>query len=218
MALSASVGAWRKDLRQPRRIEPAVLLSRLISRHTNREDPACERSSDMATVRVSKDIAAPVESVFEMFTDIDHAADKVRGIEEVSVLSASPVFSLGTRWRETRKVLGTLDTAEMEVTAFERNRAYTITHHKAGVRIDATFTFDPVPSGTRVSVEFAMSNQGLPPGLLSPLEWAISSKVRDVLESDLSDLKGSLEQIVNSLDPRKTPGAAVTAPARGRTN
>ena len=47
-------------------------------------------------------------------------------------------FELGARWRETREVLGHLDTAEMEVTAFERNRSYTITHHKAGVRIDTS--------------------------------------------------------------------------------
>jgi hypothetical protein len=85
----------------------------------------------------------------------------------------------------------------MEVTAFETNRSYTITHHKAGVRIDTTFTFEPIPSGTNVSIEFALNSQGLPPGLLSPLEWAMAGKVRDVLGHDLADLKVAVEKILH---------------------
>ena len=84
----------------------------------------------------------------------------------------------------------------MEVTAFEKNRTYTITHHKGGVRIDAVFGFDPIATGTRVSIEFGLNSQGLPPGLLSPLEWAIAGKVRDVLANDLSDLKASVERVI----------------------
>lgn len=43
-------------------------------------------------------------------------------------------------------------------------------------------------------LEFAMDRGGLPPGLLAPIEWAINSKVRDVLKGDLEDLKQSIEK------------------------
>jgi hypothetical protein len=148
----------------------------------------------MATIKVSRDIKAPVDQVFAMFTDIEHGRDHVSGIRNIEVVSLGPL-GLGTRWRETREVLGRLDDAEMEITAFEKNRTYTITHHKAGVRIDTVFSFDPVPEGTRVSVEFGLHPQGLPPALLSPLEWAIGPKVRDVLSQDLRDLKASVEHV-----------------------
>ena len=148
----------------------------------------------MARVKVSDEIAAPVARVFQAFTDIEHDAGKVSGIKGIEILTTH-AFSLGTRWRETREVLGRLDEAEMEVTAFELNRAYTITHHKAGVRIDTIFTFEPVAGGTRVTIDFGLSPQGLPPGLLSPLEWAMAGKVRDVLSHDLADLKASVEKI-----------------------
>jgi uncharacterized protein YndB with AHSA1/START domain len=149
----------------------------------------------MATVKVSREMAAPVERVFQLFTDIEHGAEHVSGIKGIEMLTPGG-FSLGTRWREKREVLGRLDDAEMEVTAFELNRSYTVTHHKAGVRIDTRFTFDPAPGGTTtVGIEFALSHQGLPPGLLSPLEWAIAGKVRDVLSHDLSDLKQSVEKV-----------------------
>ena len=83
------------------------------------------------------------------------------------------------------------------VSSFQKNRAYTITHHKAGVRIDTAFRFEPISEGTRVSVEFALNKQGIPPGLLAPLEWAIAAKVRDTLSNDLADLKSSVEQLAS---------------------
>ncbi len=148
----------------------------------------------MAKVRVSSEINAPVEQVFGLFTDIEHAAEHVSAIKKIDIMSTGPL-NLGTRWCETREVLGRLDDAEMEITSFERNHTYTVTHHKGGVRIDTVFTFEPVPAGTEVSVEFELNSQGLPPGLLLPLEWAIGGKVRHVLSDDLDDLKQSIEQV-----------------------
>jgi hypothetical protein len=109
------------------------------------------------------------------------------------MLTAGPV-RLGTRWREMRQVAGVRDSAEMEITSFERNRTYTISHHKAGVQIATTFWFEPEGDGTKVSVEFELDAGGLPPGLLAPLGWAISGKVANVLQHDLSDLKHSIER------------------------
>ena len=145
----------------------------------------------MATVKVSSDIGAPVDVVFACFTDIQEAAEHVSGIKKIELLTPGP-FSLGTRWRETRELLGREDDAEMEVTAFEKNRSYTITHTKAGVTITATFLFEPIAvASTRASIEFAMHGSGLPPGLLAPLEWAIAGRVRDVLARDLEDLRAA---------------------------
>lgn len=144
------------------------------------------------TVTVASQVAAPVDRVFAVFTDLEHAAEHVSGIKNIELLTPGD-FRLGARWQETREVLGRQDSAEMEVTAFERNRTYTITHHKAGTRIDTVFTFEPSGNGTKVSVEFDLESHGLPPGLLAPLGWAIADKVRDVLSHDLLDLKQSAE-------------------------
>jgi len=148
----------------------------------------------MATITVSNEIAAPIRQVFEYFTDVASGADHVSGIKKVAMLTPGK-FGLGTRWFETREVLGVTDSAEMEVTSFERDRTYTITHHKGGVRIDTAFWFDPIGTdSTRVTVEFELDSSGLPPGLLTPLNWAIAGKVRDVIGHDLADLKTSLEK------------------------
>ena len=148
----------------------------------------------MTTLTVDTHIAAPVERVFSVFTDLDHSAEHVSNIKAIEVLTVGG-FKLGTRWMETREVLGVLDAAEMEVTAFERNRTYTITHHKGGMGIDAVFTFEPFQNGTKVRIEFLLDGHGLPPGASAPLGWAIAGKVRDVISRDLADLKESMEKL-----------------------
>ena len=147
----------------------------------------------MTTVTVATTVAAPVERVFEVFTDLEHSAERVSNIQKIEVLTTGG-FGLGTRWLETREVLGQLDAAEMEVTAFERNRTYTITHYKAGTRIDTVFTFEPFENSTNVRIEFSLESHGLPPGLLAPMGWAIAGRVQDVIGKDLADLKASVER------------------------
>jgi uncharacterized membrane protein len=152
-----------------------------------------ERADAMATITVSNQIAAPVHRAFEYFTDIESSPAHVSGIKRVELLTPGK-FGLGTRWSETREVLGVTDSAEMEVTSFERDKTYTITHHKGGMRIDTTFWFEPAgDNATTVTVEFELDSSGLPPGFLTPLNWAIAGKVRDVIGHDLADLKTSLE-------------------------
>ena len=147
----------------------------------------------MTTVTVATLVAAPVEQVFEVFTDVEHVAERLANIQKVEMLTVGG-FRLHSRWLETRAVLGRQDTAEMEVTAFEQDRTYTITHHKAGARIDAVFTFEPVGGQTRVQIEFILETHGLPAGALASLRWALASKVRDVIGQDLEDLKTFVEQ------------------------
>ncbi len=146
----------------------------------------------MATVTVTDTLAAPVAQVFAAFTDLEHAAGRVSGITKIELLTTGE-FRLGTRWRETREILGAVDDAEMEVTAYEKDRGYTITHHKAGVRVDTLFSFAPHVDGTTVSITFGLGTQGLPPGLLTPVTWAIAGRVKDALARDLSDMKRSVE-------------------------
>ena len=152
----------------------------------------------MPSVTVSNQVAAPVDTVFSLFTDIERAAEHVEGIKEIEMLTPSRPFGLGTRWLETREVLGRLDTVEMEVTSFEKNRTYTVTHHKGGARIgasiDTVFSFEPAGEGTKVTIEFDLESPGMPPGILVPLGWAIAGRVRDALTHDLADMKASAEK------------------------
>jgi uncharacterized membrane protein len=147
----------------------------------------------MANVTVSAYIAAPVERVFEVFSDIEGSAGRVSNIQRIEMLTLGGV-RLGARWFETRTVPGGPGTAEMELTAFEQNRSYTITHYKAGARIDGRFSFRSVAGGgTYVEVEYALDAGGRPAGAATTVHWMIGEFVRDVLTQDLGDLKAFIE-------------------------
>jgi uncharacterized protein YndB with AHSA1/START domain len=165
------------------------LVSHRPADRANQDDVPAQPTT---TVVVSAVIEAPTRRVFDLFTDLERATEHVSGIKQVERLTPGP-FGLGTRWRETREVFGHLDTQEMEVIAFERDRAYTLSHHKARVRVEIVFSFEPDQAGTRVTIEFTLDGAGMPPGLLTPLNWAIAGKVRHVLTDDLADLKKCLE-------------------------
>ena len=151
------------------------------------------RALTRTTIAVSTRIEAPLTRVFDRFTDLERATEFVSGIVAIDRFGDDEPFGVGTRWRETRKVLGRLDSADMVVTAFDRYRGYTISHEKAGLRIDTAFAFEAAGTGTLVSIEFSLDGSAMPAALLAPLNWVIAGKVRHVLHEDLADLKTGLE-------------------------
>ena len=142
----------------------------------------------MVTVTVANKIAAPVDRVFALFTDLDHCAGLVTGIKKIEVLTAGP-FGLRTRWLETREVMGREVTEELEVTAFEMNHAYTVTNDVHGARMDTHFTFEPAGGGTEVNIVFQLAPQTFLSMLVSPLGWTIAGKVRKALQDEVMDYK-----------------------------
>lgn len=146
----------------------------------------------MTTVTVTSHIAAPVDHVFMVFTDLDHLTERVHGIKKLEVLTTG-AFNLRTRWRETRHILGRDVDEEMEVTAFDRNHGYTVTADEHGTHMDTVFSFKPSDGGTDVTIEFNLDTRTLPARLMAPLGWAMTGKIRDALTHDLQDLKAAVE-------------------------
>jgi len=146
----------------------------------------------MTTVTVATRIGSPVERVFELFTEIERSSERVSGIRKIEVMTSGG-FRLGTRWMETREIIGRKVTEEMEVTAFERNRTFTITNDTRGMRIDAEFRFAPANRATAVSVELTLDPQSFSAKLFFPIGWALAGNIRDAIARDLDDLKRAAE-------------------------
>ena len=133
---------------------------------------------------IGSDDAMPKTTDFTNRADrIDAPTPRAIAITDSDEASRSTIARI---WRE-------IAPRAMEITSFERNRTYTISHRKAGVQMAATFWFEPVDEGTKVSIEFELERGGLPPGFLAPLGWAIEGKVKQMLGHDLADLKHAIE-------------------------
>jgi uncharacterized membrane protein len=146
----------------------------------------------MASVRVGTHIERPLDDVFRLFTDIEGAAERVSNIRKIEVLTAGG-FGIGTRWHETREVLGREATEELSVTALEHGHAYTITTEAHGTRFDCTFRFERASGGTDVLAEFEVVPQSFGGMLVAPFGWMMMRTVEASLERDLADLKAAAE-------------------------
>ena len=91
--------------------------------------------------------------MFEVFTDIPKAAERIPGITKLEMLSEGP-FRIGTRWREPRVVMKKEATEEMGVTGFDPPHSYEVEAESHGTHYDTRFEFTPDGDGTPVTWTF----------------------------------------------------------------
>lgn len=66
------------------------------------------------TVTLHRRVAAPPEAVWEVLTDLEQSVRRLSQVTDLQVLTDGP-YAVGTRWRETRRMMGSSDTQEMVV-------------------------------------------------------------------------------------------------------
>ena len=122
----------------------------------------------MAEITVSTQVSAPLERVFEVYTEIDKAAERIPVIIALEVLSEGP-FGEGTRWRETRVMFKKEATEEMWVTGFDPPKSYTVEAESHGMRYSTLFSFTPEGDGTKVTWAFSGTALTLGTKIMSPI-------------------------------------------------
>jgi hypothetical protein len=176
----------------------AVFLLMIVAWQTSRpsiESIAYQRGT-MNRIEVSAVIAAPVERVFEVFSDLRTAPQRIKGIVNLEVLTDGPVGT-GTKFRETRIMMGHKATETMTITEFTPPTGYTVEAHSCGCHYRTRFDFLPVAGGTQVNGVFS----GKPETFLAkcmlfvmkPMMKKMERACRDALHGDMSDLKSAIE-------------------------
>ena len=146
----------------------------------------------MPSVEVQKTVAAPPDRVFRIATALDNLAANVSGIDSVEVLTEGPVGE-GSRWRETRTMMGRPATEEMWVTGFEAPRRFVVEAESHGAHYRTEMTFEPEGAGTRVTMVFAARPVSFLARLFALFSAAMLRSLRKMLEQDLEDLKQAAE-------------------------
>ncbi|MGM0386150.1 MAG: SRPBCC family protein [Actinomycetota bacterium] len=153
-----------------------------------------------SALTVTRTVDAPIEAVWAVATDLENVPRTMSGIVRVEVLDGGPSvddgpsFGVGTRWRETRTMMGRDATEEMVVTRADRPNAYTVEADNHGAHYVSTFTFTPVgESRTELSTTFG-GTPTQPQNALSRLMGRLGLRmVRKSLEKDLADLATAAE-------------------------
>src|SRR5262249_19277973 len=152
------------------------------------------REEFMARFALTTSIAAPVDRVFALSTDVEGWPGRIKGITKVEKLTPGPVAA-GTRFRETRVMFGKAATEEMEFTRFEPNAAYALGCESCGASYLCTFTFRPEDGGTRLTVECDCRPRSFFARLLLwPLSLLMRGMMKKCIQKDLDDLKAAAER------------------------
>jgi hypothetical protein len=152
----------------------------------------------MAQFSMTQRIAAPVETVFTVATDLTQAAENIRGIEKIELLTGGP-FGVGTRWRETRKMMGSESTETLEVVGFERWKSYTVGCESCGAYFETMFRFDRDGDGTLVTLNARTEARSFFAKIMSPLGNLMFGKMmRKCMGDDLGDIARVAESRANA--------------------
>ena len=141
----------------------------------------------------NKHIEASQAEVFALATDFGRAAEVIRAIENVEMVTDGPI-GVGTRFLETRTVLGHGTTQEMEVTAFESPSLYTLSCESHGARYITEVRLVPNGTGTDVELRFEARPLTFMAKAMAEMLRPMLDSVAGVLENDLDDLKAALER------------------------
>ncbi|MFE7778035.1 SRPBCC family protein [Streptomyces sp. NPDC057445] len=146
------------------------------------------------TVVVERRIAAPAERVWEAMTDLEGMERVLSGVQKVEVLTDGG-FRVGTRWRETRRMLGKEATEEMYVTASEPPERYVVEAESHGTRYVSEFELLPVgPVTTTVRMTFSASPPGGVMGVLAKVLGGLGAgAVSKAIAKDLAEVAASVE-------------------------
>lgn len=155
---------------------------------------------------IEETIGAPIHQVFELFTDLSHAADHIQSIKKLEVMGKGPVGK-GTRFRETRVMFGKEATEEMEITGFDPPRSYSVEATSCGAQFVTVYRFEGGQRETRVTMEMNTRPLSLMAKVTGPaMGLLMKGTMRKAMCADHADLKRVAEAKASGAIPREDAG------------
>jgi carbon monoxide dehydrogenase subunit G len=150
--------------------------------------------SDIA-LTLERSIAAPPEVVWRVLTDLEAAPETLSGVARVERLAGAG-YTIGTRWRETRTMMGREETEEMEVVGIDDGRSTMIAAEARGMAYRTELTLDPTPEGTLLRMRFSGSLQS--PSWAQRVVARLTARLgvamtRKMMQQDLDDIARAAE-------------------------
>src|SRR5690606_6088109 len=141
-------------------------------------------------LRLTQPIDAEPAAVWAVLTDIGAAASTLSGIDAVEVLTDGP-YAVGTRWRETRSMLGMRAREVMEVVEAEQPRRSVVVARSGDVLYRTEFRLQPTERGTDLTMTFGAAmpeRRGLRRHLDAVLGRIGLRAAQKAMENDLQDI------------------------------
>ncbi|CAM3136830.1 SRPBCC family protein [Prescottella defluvii] len=147
-------------------------------------------------VHLSREIDASPEAVWRVLTDIDHTADTLTGVSRIERVAGTG-YDVGTRWRETRRMMGKEATEEMWVSEVDPPRRTVVEATSSGTAYRTTFELTGRDGRTDLTMTFSArpDNPTLFTRLMTLLFGRLGMRVTTkVMTQDLDDIAARAER------------------------
>jgi len=144
----------------------------------------------MLKVEKSVIIKKPVVEVFAYVQNNENYTKWQNGVISMHI-DEGPDNVVGSRYTETRKLIGQEMKTTLEITAFIENVKWAAKVVKGPVPYEVSMTYTAVPEGTKITTVV----EGEPKGFFKLAEGLVVSSLEKNLEEDQNHLKAILEGV-----------------------
>ena len=146
---------------------------------------------------LTQHVNASAEKVWAVISDIPGSAATLSGVESIQMVSEGP-YGEGTRWKETRSVLGRRETVEMWVAEADPPRSTTVMALHGGAEYTSRFDLAERDGGTDLTLTFGA--EVLRPTVVSKVMMALLGKLgmkatRKSLARDRAEIAAKAESL-----------------------
>lgn len=145
-------------------------------------------------ISVTVPVHAPRQDVWKIITDIDNAADRISGIETVTVLEKPASGLIGLKWKETRTLFGKSATETMWITDAVENEYYLTEARSHGTVYTGKVYVRDQGDVTELGMDFTARPESVTAKILSAITGVLfRGATRKALRQDLEDVKAACE-------------------------
>ncbi len=135
------------------------------------------------------------QAVWAAMTDIEHAANTIRGIDQIELLDKPAQGLVGLRWRETRMLFGKPAAVEKWITEAVENTSYQTRAESDGFIFICTKTL----SDHNGEVILTERHESLPQSFMKrclavPMMFLFKGVAEKAIQQDVDDIKTAVER------------------------
>jgi len=160
----------------------------------SRKQRSAQKGNPML-VEVQVTIQGSRAATWAAISDIENAANIVRGIESIEIVEKPASGLVGLRWRETRILFGKPATVEKWITAAADNEFYKTRAESDGFVFESTTSISDSTGGCTLTSAHDSQPQDIKTKLMSiPMSLLFKGVVKKALLQDLNDIKAAVEK------------------------
>lgn len=152
----------------------------------------------MKPVEVTQVISGTPEDAWEVLERIEYYPQVFGSIATTRRVHGTGIQP-GTRWAETRRVMGKLENVDCTVMEADRGHRLLWLVDWAGQQVTMCWEFSPASTGTQVKVTFRLVSDvrtKLAKGIMALFGGVTAGVVRDVLKRDISDVSAAVRPVL----------------------